>query len=154
MTPDWKSGTCARGQNALACGRAVEELVFRTMTEAGHKCEWISNDSDKWLLGHDMIIDGKRVEIKSNEYVSESGSVVIEISDKTSFKSRSKWMGGAADILLFVARSTGQFAMYDARRLTDHLDSIPRHRIRSYNGADCLHVQLRNPALIAEGNMS
>ena len=79
-------------------------------------------------------------------------SIVIEISDKTPQKRRSKWMDGTAHIFLFVERSTGRTLLYDASLLTGILDSISQNTgmIRTYNGAHCLHVDAINPALISE----
>lgn len=154
---DWIDGTCAGGKCALTEGKQVEEAVYKMLKGRGMQVEWLSQAQENWMCGYDMIVNGSRVEIKSNEYIDHRDQIVIEISDKTPGQHRSKWMDGRADRLLFVERSTGRVLCYNAPRLSAMLDDpeqFPRWRRREYNGALCHHVPAHNEALIAETRLS
>lgn len=130
--------------------------MFSELQRCGVNVQWISNEKEKHNCGYDLIVNGKTVEIKSNQYIRRDGKIVIEISDKTSWRNEAKWMGGNTDILLFVERTTGAWSMYDARRLARELKDktlYPKFLYRNYNGADCLHVPFQNAFTISSGVM-
>lgn len=155
---DWIDGKCNGDKHALTEGKMAERAVADHFRKRGKTVEHVSENEEQYNCGYDMTINGKKTEIKSNDYIDRQGHMVVEVTDKTSNECPAKWKA-AAERYIFVERQTGKAYVYDAKKLAKILDDnekIPkwnRHeRLKEgyYSGARCVHLAVDNKAKIAE----
>ena len=107
------------GQRAMAIGEAWEERLWEMFSTADKDARWISKGEGDWLAGHDFIFRGKRVEVKTNEGISNNGTpydtACLEL--ETRGGNTIGWRLGKADVVLLVNRSQSIGYFYDAKKL-------------------------------------
>ena len=109
------------GQRAMAVGEAWEERLWQIFRASDDAARWISKGEGDWLAGHDFIFKGKRVEVKTNEGVSPSGSpydtCCLEL--ETRGGNTVGWRQGKADVVLLVNRSQSVGYFFNAKKLME-----------------------------------
>lgn len=102
------------GQRAMREGKNAELRFYQSFASPP---EWISEDSDKFLAGHDFIVHGKRVEVKSNSGWDDKKSVpydtcCVEVETRGGYVVG--WKQKKADLVVFINRLTWKAYIYNA----------------------------------------
>jgi len=109
------------GKVAMEIGEAWEEKLWKIFSARDAAARWISKGEGDWLAGHDFIFKGKRVEVKTNEGVSPTGTpydtCCLEL--ETRGGNTIGWRLGKADVVLLINRSESIGYFYDARKLRE-----------------------------------
>lgn len=108
----------ALGQKAMKDGKAAEKRFFQSFNTM--PIEWIAEDSDKLLLGHDFVLNGRtRVELKSNAGIDANGAAYDTVCVETITRGGNLvgWKQKKADLVVFVNRATWEAYIYDAFQL-------------------------------------
>jgi len=133
MASDWHT---EEGERALKIGKKVERIVVSSFRERGYTIDHIAEDPDRFFDGYDVLVAGKRVEVKSNSGWSKGGVALdtfcVEIITKTG--KPIGWSTGKSDRVVLVNRRTGTAYIYRSDMLKAW--SVGQ-RIRVVNDADC-----------------
>jgi len=116
----------ALGQKAMKDGKAAERRFFQSFNTM--PIEWIAEDSDKLLAGHDFVLNGRtRVELKSNAGVDATGAAYDTVCVETITRGGNLvgWKQKKADLVVFVNRATWEAYIYDAFQLKAYSYSRP-----------------------------
>lgn len=127
----------ADGQRAMREGKAAEKRFYESFKTPPI---WISEDADKLLVGHDFIIGGKRVEVKSNSGWNERDgcpytTACVEV--ETRGGNEVGWKRGGADLVVIINRLNWLGHIYDAKALKRF--SVGKH-LFPVHGALCFRM--------------
>jgi hypothetical protein len=103
------------GQRAMRDGKAAELAFYECFKRL--PIQWISEDADKVLAGHDFIVDGKRVEVKSNSGWNDQKGIPYEtccVEVETRGGNVVGWKQKKADLVVFINRLTWKAYIYRA----------------------------------------
>jgi hypothetical protein len=133
MASDW---TSEEGKSSLNIGKKVERIVVSSLRKGGFTIDHIAEDPDRFFDGYDVLVAGKRVEIKSNSGWSKRGAALdtfcVEITTKTG--KPIGWSQGKSDRVIIVNRRTMRAYIYRADMLRAW--SVGRWTF-VVDGADC-----------------
>ena len=109
------------GQRAMAVGEEWEERLWNQFKASDPHARWISKGESDWLAGHDFIVHGKRVEVKTNEGADKDGvpydTCCLEL--ETRGGNTIGWRQGKADVVLLVNRSQSMGYFFNAAKLKE-----------------------------------
>lgn len=122
------------GQIAMREGKAAELRFYQSFDAPP---QWIAEDKDKLLAGHDFIVNGKRVEVKSNSGWNDKDdcpytTACVEVITRGGYEVG--WRKGGADLLVLINRLDWTGHIYRAKDLK--LFSAGRSTFTVY-GAKC-----------------
>ena len=133
MASDW---TSEDGKSSLKIGKKVEHLVVDSLRKGGFTIDHIAQDPDRFFDGYDVLVAGKRVEIKSNSGWSKTGQPLDTfcVEKITKVGKPIGWSQGKSDRVILVNRRTMKAYIYRADMLAAW--SV-RQRTFVVDGADC-----------------
>jgi hypothetical protein len=133
MASDWHTEL---GQRSLNIGKKVERLVVSSLREMGFTIDHIAEDPERFFDGADVLVAGKRVEIKSNSGWSKRGAPLdtfcVEIINKVG--KPIGWSSGKSDRVVIVNRRTMRAYIYRSDLLRAW--SVGKRTV-VVDGADC-----------------
>lgn len=133
MASDWHTED---GKRSLEVGKKFERIVVSSFQEMGYTCSHIAEDPDRFFDGYDVLVAGKRVEIKSNSGVDDWGNpyqtFCVEKINKVG--KPIGWSQGKSDVVVLVNIRTRTAYFYRADKLVAW--SVGKSTFRK-NGADC-----------------
>jgi len=105
------------GQIAMREGKAAELRFYQSFATPP---QWIAEDKAKVLAGHDFIVRGKRVEVKSNSGWNEKTgephtTACVEVITRGG--NEVGWKKGGADLLVLINRLDWTAHIYNAKAL-------------------------------------
>ena len=127
------------GQRSMAIGEAWEEKLWESIRASDKDARWISKGEGDWLAGHDFIWKGKRLELKTNEGISETG----EEYDTCCLEVIARggrivgWMQNKADLVMLVNRHQSVGYIFNATMLRDWAKHRPKF---TSHQAECTKV--------------
>lgn len=133
MASDW---TSEDGESSLKIGKKVERIVVSSLRKGGFTIDHIAEDPKRFFDGYDVLVAGKRVEIKSNSGWSKTGAPLDTfcVEKITKVGKPIGWSQGLSDRVILVNRRTATAYIYRADMLAAW--SVGK-RTFVVDGADC-----------------
>lgn len=134
MGSDWNT---TEGKRALDIGKKWEGKLFKKLKEYDPHAQWISEDSNQWYVGHDMIYHGWRVEVKSNGGVDEKGAPypTVCVEKVTKAGHPVGWLTSKSDVVMFINRAQSVAYIYNSVKLAAWIKG--KRTFKRYD-ADCI----------------
>jgi len=133
MESDWHTED---GKRSLEVGKEFERIVVSSMRNMGYTIDHIAEDPNRFFDGYDVLVEGNRIEIKSNSGIDDWGNpyhtFCVEKITKTG--KPIGWSQGRSDAVVLVNIRTRTAYMYSAGKLKAW--SVGK-RTFPKNGADC-----------------
>jgi hypothetical protein len=107
------------GKRSLKIGKEIERDVVSSFGEKGYTTDHIAEDPKRFFDGYDVLVEGKRVEIKSNSGVDDWGNPYRTFCVETVTKVGKPigWSTGLSDAVVLVNIRTRTAYFYNARKL-------------------------------------
>lgn len=133
MASDWNTED---GKSSLKIGKEIERAVVSSLIDGGFSIDHIAEDPNRFFDGYDVLVNGKRVEVKSNSGLGRDGSPLSTfcVERTTKVGKPIGWITGKSDRVILVNRLTMTAYIYRADALRDW--SVGK-RTFVVDGADC-----------------